>query len=142
VCFIKSMINTREIASFIWLGLLLAFVLTKRDFRRSLGQIVRLFLHPKIAIPVLAYVLLLALLVWGASRSGWWSEALLGETITWFIFSGLVLFFEVTKTGKEEHFFRRTALEIIGVGAFLEFFVNVKTFSLPFRYYCNQSWSY
>lgn len=125
------MLNSRELASLIWLGLFLGFALTKRDVRSSFLTVIKMLADPKIAIPAIAYVTCIAALVWGAMRVGLWSQALLAATLLWFVFAGLALFFKLNEAGKDKHFFRKTALATLGVGAFIEFFVNIKTFSLP-----------
>jgi hypothetical protein len=125
------MIDTRELALLIWLSVLLAFALSKPDVRQSFRDTIKAFLHPKILIPTLIYLIYLSALIWFAWRLGLWSTKVLGPTILWFFLSGFVLFMQANRAGAEEHFFRRVALKTVGVAAFLEFFLNIKTFSLP-----------
>ncbi|HZK48591.1 MAG TPA: hypothetical protein VFD74_03195, partial [Thermoleophilia bacterium] len=75
----------------------------------------------------------LCALILVAERVGLWEPALLGETLIWFFLAGAVLFFRVMDAAKDTHFFRRRALETVGAGAFVEFFVNLKTMPLPWE---------
>lgn len=122
--------DSRDLASFIWLGVLAALALISRDARRSLVKVVKRLRNPKLLLPVLTYVVLSLGLVCAGWKVGLWSSERTGPTILWFVFSGLVLFFQANKLGGLEHFFRLTALKTVGLAAFLEFFINLKTFNL------------
>lgn len=131
LCLTGTMIDNRELASLIWLLLLLGFAITKRNVRSSMGGVTRAFLSPKLLIPLVAYMAVLAGLVWLAEQIGLWDVKLLGSTIIWFFFSGFVLFMKTTDAGKAPHFFRDRFLDTVTMVAFFEFFVNIKPFSLP-----------
>lgn len=125
--------NNRELASAIWIGLLLALALSRRDLRAELWSIVKLVSGFTILVPALLYATVLCALILVAERVGLWEPALLGETLIWFFLAGAVLLFRVTDAAKDTHFFRRRALETVGAGAFVEFFVNLRTMALPWE---------
>ena len=125
--------NDRELATAIWIAALLVLVLWKRDLRASLWDVIKLFLGAKILVPVLFYATVIGARVFVAAHVGLWNQALLAETLIWFFLSGAVLFFRVTDAGKDQGFFRKRVLETVGIAAFLEFFMNLKTMALPWE---------
>lgn len=125
--------NNRELASAIWIALLLAFALSRRDLRAELWSIVKLASGFTILVPALLYATVLCALILVAGRVGLWEPALLGETLIWFFLAGAVLLFRVTDAAKDTHFFRRRALGTVGAAAFFEFFINLRTMALPWE---------
>lgn len=121
--------NTRDWATAIWLAAFVAFVFISKDARPSVLSALRQLTSAKILIPLLLYVGLVAGLAYGVDWLGYWSSSLIGATVFWFLFTGFKYFMQINETGKEG-FFRERLLEVIGLAAFFEFFMNVETFSL------------
>lgn len=125
--------NTRELATVIWLVGLLALGLSRPSLRRSLVDIVKAFAKAAIVVPFALYIALLAAAVYLAYGMGLWTPKLLAPTVFWFFLSGLVLLFGFTDAGKQDRFFRTILKRVVGAGAFLEFLVSVKTFHIVFE---------
>jgi len=58
------------------------------------------------------------------SLVGLWNENLMKETVLWFLGSALILFFNINQA-VEEGFFRRKALQVLGVTTLVQFFLNL-----------------
>lgn len=125
------MLDNRELASLILLGGLLAFALTRPGVRSSMRRVLKMFFHPKILLPVLLYLGIETGLVWLAALIGLWDFHLLSATILWVAFSGVGLLFSVNEAGEDPQFFRKRTRQIVAGAAFYEFFLNIKSFSLP-----------
>jgi hypothetical protein len=120
--------STREIATGIWLGIFLLFVLVKA--RSSLLQLIKAFFQPallKIMGLMLAYVAgCVALLAW----RGLWTTANLKTTILWVITVGMVRLFQANKIDEDERFFWNSLKETLAFTVIVEFLISTYTFSL------------
>lgn len=125
------MINNREWALLIWLGVVLALLLLPRDLRSSLFEVVRAALHPILVIPVLLMAVWVGGLIVIVAGIGWWDAELATDTVVWFVGTALVLMFRVAEALGEERFFRRTIIGAVRVTVLVEVFVNLYVFSLP-----------
>jgi hypothetical protein len=124
-------LNTRELATVIWLCVLLVVGLTQPGIRRSLGSIARLLVSPVIWIPLTLLAANVVGLATLGHRLGLWRASLVSETVIWFVSGALVLFFKLESASKEPRFFRRAAIRTLELTVFVEFFFNLTPFSLP-----------
>lgn len=124
-------LNSREIAALVWIGVLLAFMMSRRDLRSALGICLKAFLNPKVLASFLALAGYVAGLTAAASLVGLWSSDVLEETVIWFLGTGFVLLVNIGDVSKDEHFVRHKALSALKLTVALEFFVNLYVFSLP-----------
>ncbi len=123
------MLNNRELASAIWLGIFAAFALSRYDVRTSLRDFVATASSWKIWLPVVALTAYVAMLLLASARLAFWSTGLTSDTFLWFVGTGLVLLFNANRAS-ERGFFGRTALRTIEVSAFVAFFFNLFVFHL------------
>ena len=123
------MLNNRELAILVWLGLFFAWAFSKRDVRSSFGGLLRTASSPTILMPFGAMLGYVALEVWLGSKASLWRADLTKDTVSWFIVSGTVLFFKFDQASKP-HFFRRRIVAVLGITAFLGFFANFFVLSL------------
>lgn len=122
--------SDREIATAIWLGVLLAFALSKKAISRDdVLNIVKTFLHWKIMTPVAVMIVYTAVMVYLLHFANFWTFSLLKDTIIWF-FSGMVLAFSFVTSHNDEKVFSRIVTDTVKIVVFLEFLVNTYTFSL------------
>ena len=129
-----SVLNNRELATLIWVGIALVLVFWNKSVRESSVGFVRACLEPLILLALAAMLAWVGLEVWIGARLALWSPALAKGTILWTLGSAGVLLFNCTKIdsgGDDQHFFRRTILATVCVAAFVEFFVNLYVMSLP-----------
>jgi hypothetical protein len=124
--------NERQLATLIWLGLVLVLLIWYPKTRSSVRDLASTAVHPQIVIPVsalLGYVSGLAFAGWLLSL---WTIELMTDTVFWWVGTALVLLVNIDRAWKTERFFRRTALGVVGASAFAEFFINdLFVFSLP-----------
>ncbi|HEX8080339.1 MAG TPA: hypothetical protein VF557_09025 [Jatrophihabitans sp.] len=123
--------GTREWATLFWLAVLLVFCLTHSELRQSLGNILKQLGNSKLLVPLLTYMVIIAGLTWVVDRLGYWDPSLIGAVGFWFFFTGFGLFIQSMDAIQKPGFFRKRIVELIGAGAFFEFFLNIRTFSIP-----------
>ena len=128
-CLGVRQMDNRELASFLVLGALVLLVLINRSTRSSALAVLSalsgklLFVYGFFAVWVCAFVAL-------AHTVGLWSSKVWAATALWFLFAGTALLFNFNEVSKDRAFFRRRILEVVGIGAAFEFFVNVQAFQL------------
>lgn len=124
------MLNTRELATLIWLVVAVAaaliFVPTVRRPAKDIG---RLLLGWKLLVPITVVVGWVIALVVLAERIGAWTNHLVGDTVVT-TFSLLALVFSFDRAVKEPRFMRRVVRDVLGLTVFLEVFLNLRTFNL------------
>ena len=125
------MLNNREQAILLWLGVALLLLLWKSETRTALAGVIRAAAHLKMIVIPVAMLMYVALLCAAAAELNLWHTGLLENTTFWFIGAGLVLLFNVNRASEEHRFFRQAALATIKITVLLGFFVNQFVFSLP-----------
>lgn len=123
--------NNREIAAVVWLGVLLVCVLVQRDLRRSLGDVIEAAVAPRFLLPLLAMVGYVCGLVYLGWRGCLWNAALLSDTVTWFLATGLVLCGKSVSVFSPKASFRAVLFATFSATVFVEVFVNLYVFPLP-----------
>ena len=129
-----SMLNHRELAGLIWIGVAILWASSKKTVREGSVGVVRAFLQQQVLIPLIAMLAWVGLELWVGVRLALWNPALAKGTILWTLGSAAVLLFNRTRIDSDVddlHFFRRTILGTVCVTAFVEFFVNLYVMSLP-----------
>jgi hypothetical protein len=125
------MFDTRQLATLILATSFLAVMAIHPGVRESYWQILRQFVQPAIWLPFVLYGSWLAGLHWLALKVGLWNPQLLGESIFWGIASGAALLvLSATQAPKKDNFFRDRLWDTVKFGAFLGFFLNVKSLNL------------
>lgn len=124
-----NIFSNRELASIIWLIVILATLLIWSKGRFHLKEIAKSAFVPKLTITYLsfiAYIFIIVVLLW---KCNFWNTSLLKDTIIWFVFSALGVFFSLNKV-KDASYFVQLIKGSISVTVIIEFFVNLYTFSL------------
>ncbi len=125
------MLNNRELAAVIWLGVATLWVLSTKGGRRGFVRIATAFLKIQILIPLVAMLIWVGLELWVGARLALWNPTLAKSTILWTLGSAGVLFFNCTEIASDPPFFRQTIVATVRVAVFVEFFVNLYVMSLP-----------
>lgn len=126
-----GLMNNRDLATFILLGVLLALLPVKRELRSALGQALKLMVSPRLGLPLLSFTGWTAFVISLAWQLGLWASGLTAATVLWFLFVGLAWFVNLGDASRDEGFFKRRLVETVGIGAAFEFFINLKVLSLP-----------
>lgn len=121
--------NNREVASAIWMLIILAYALSKKPIRESLFNVIKAFCHWKILMPSLLMVVYTSGIILILQKIGFWKISLLKDSILWVCFTGLVMLMN-SVTSKEENYFRKMMIDNLKVALIIEFLVNTYTFSL------------
>ena len=122
-------LTNRDVAFLIWLGIAAALVLVRPGGRKAIGGIFRA-LRGKVALILVLFATYISALVVVAYLLGFWNTDLLKETVAWFLVPGMVLLFGFTKAYEGRAYYGRTLLQVIGLTAIVEFYVNLAAFPL------------
>lgn len=124
------MLSNREIATAIWLAILLAHAFTKTDVRQASARVVELFVHPKILVPVMVLLAYTAGVTWILFRVGLWVPSLLKDTVLWFTLTGFGVFMSAVTSNSPDRVIASSIRDSLKVVVVLEFLVNAHTYSL------------
>lgn len=128
------MLNDRQIAALLWVGIILAAVLVWPTGRRSLAGVARAFSSYTIwLIFALLGVWSLGLVVMG-ERVGIWTDELTADAWFWFFTTAVILLFNFSKASKKPDFFKRTAKEAFGLTLVLGFLSDLYVLSVPVEF--------
>lgn len=127
---IHEIFNSREIASIIWLvtiGLILQF---NKSTRQASVSLIRAFFQWKITLIILLAISYSAIIVWVLWIINFWEQALLKDTVFWFVGSGFFILMNLNKAEKEKNFFKNILWDNLKLILILEFVINFHQFSL------------
>ena len=130
LCLHILILDNRELAGLILLGIGLLIALIKQEVRQSLAGVMNAFFRLLILGPIVAMLFWIGFELWVGRLLGIWDPTLSKGTIMWTIGSAGVLLFNCAKTDSNLYFFRRTIISTTGVGVFVIFFVNLYPFNL------------
>jgi hypothetical protein len=123
-------LDNRELALLIWLGIALAWALSLKTIRLAFREVLRALFKLVIFLPLLFIFAYIGLEVWFGFRLGLWNAGLTKITVIWAVASAAVLFFDAASAAGDPHFFRRTAMKTVRVAVFVAFFLNLFVMSL------------
>lgn len=124
------MLDNRELASLIWLGIALLWGLSNDEIRSGLAGVLRALLTPIILLPLLLMTAYIGLEVRIGYKLDLWRPELAKGTVLWAVGSAAVLFFTATNATTDSEFLRRALVGVPGVTAFVEFFMNLFAMNL------------
>lgn len=123
-------LSNRELATGILLLAGLALILILPSWRRSIGpslaDLVRTLLARQLLLLFALYAIYTAALVLLAAKVGAWDTTLLKDTIFIWLFFGFPLLMNAHEMRSGERFLRASTSKILGVGAFLAFYVGLE----------------
>lgn len=123
-------LNSREIATLIWLGAFLLFALRKRDVRRSAGAVVRALFQRKLLLLFGLAAGYCAACVWVLWRIGAWEWTNLKTTILWALAFAFVAMMDMRKLEQGPKTLWALAKEALGVAAIVLFIGEFYTLPL------------
>jgi hypothetical protein len=123
-------VNNRELATLIWLGIVLVWACSRDEIRTSLGAVVKSFVHPYVLGPVLALAGWTVGLAALAHKAGLWEEDVRNDTVVWFVTVGIGFYMSMGDVAKDG-FFRKALKRAVGATVFVEVFLNLAVFPLP-----------
>jgi hypothetical protein len=117
-------LNAREISSLLWLGLFVAWALSVKSVRKSLGPVFRSLATPTIAIPLVLMIGYVCLSVFILHSLGVWTRSDAKDTILWLLGFALITFFETSAVSRDPSRFKTIVVELFGMAVVLEFVLN------------------
>lgn len=123
-------LSNREIATLIWIGLFLIWMLIMPKIRQSLGSVIKDFCQPVILRVVVMAALYIMGTIWLLHRRDIWSTDFIYSTLTWAITFALVAMFEAHKLASDKRHMGKIIRDVINVTAVLMFIVELHSFSL------------
>ena len=124
------LLNNRELAALIWLSVAAAWVLSRRDLRSGIADIVKHLAQPLLLLPLLGMLGWIALEIWAGWKLALWNTSFISDTVVWVVGTALVLYFNVAKATEDPRFFRQTAKGTLKASVSVEFFINLFVFGL------------
>jgi hypothetical protein len=129
-----ALLNTREIASIVWLCLLFGYVLFETNARKFVvgffRDVFRAFPYPYILTLIALLILYIVGVVWALNAIGFWTHELLKETVIWFFISALALIASSIATKADTKLFETVVADNLKVIVLFQFLVDTYTFSL------------
>lgn len=123
----SQIFNSREIATILWLLVILVFALTKPDVRNSLASLVKA--ASKLWVVFVASILYTSACVFLLCQLNLWSLSLLKVTILWFFGWALIALANFSSMEKKK-VVQKLLLELLGLTAIVSFLTNFYTFPL------------
>lgn len=110
---------------------LICWLLSKKEIKKSLFELLKFALKSKIIIPYLFLLVYSFFAVILLKKFRIWNISNIKETIYWFIFSGVIIVFTAVVDEKTDRPFKKILSELITFTILLEFIVNTYVFKLP-----------
>ena len=122
-------LDTRQIATIIWLTAIVVYLIAHPKKRRAVAPALRnLFttlLNWRIIIPIAVYLAYTAILIAIAAHLGLWRYELLVDTLVIILFTGLPMFVNASTQKSGMELIKKTLRETVGIAAFIAFYVGV-----------------
>jgi len=122
--------NNREIATFIWLVVIIVVFLFKRDIRKPMLEIIKLLFSKQMLIIILLMVIYIGLEIFVLYKLGFWDIDIIKETIYWIIGSAFILLVNFRDAFKDSVYIKRTIFNSLKLIALIQFILNLYVFSL------------
>lgn len=125
-----DIVNNREIAVVFWTVILFAWVLSYREVRSSLKEVVRVFFAKQIVISMLLFITYVLAVVFLLYKIGIWYPSNLKTTVFWVIGTAFTMLMTINDVKKNEHYFRKVVLDNLKLLLVLEFILGLYVFNL------------
>ena len=127
---IQNIFNNREIAIGIWVMLVAIISIFTKPVKKFLKSVFPILFCRKFVVFYIVFLLHLCLVTYFLYAVGFWSVALLKDTIFWVLCVELPLFVKTIEKAKDNHFFVKLIKDNITVSIIIEFVFNFWTFNL------------
>lgn len=127
---LQNIFNNREIAIGIWVAFVAIISIFTKPVKQFLKSVIPILFCRKFVIFYIVFLFYLGLVICLLYDIGFWSIALLKDTIFWVIFVELPLFIKTIQKAKDNHFFIELIKDNLAIAAIIEFVINFWTLSL------------
>lgn len=126
-----NIFSTREIASAVWIFVIIIFLGLKKDIRNAFRKVVKAALNKYIVIPfilLLLYTIIISIIF---NNLGIKVTNFIKDIILWFLFAGVPFAYSsINNKNVNLEYFKKYIIDNIKIIAILQFFVSTFTFSL------------
>lgn len=127
--FPNDILNNREIAIIIWMGLFIVWAVSQKAIRNSLVNVLKAFTKIVIFVPFLLMMLYIGMMIYLLYKIHFWEISNLSDTILWLFGVAIVMFVNLNRA-REEGFFKKAVLDSLKLIIILEFVINLYVFNL------------
>ena len=123
-------LSPRELATLIWGCIFMLYVLCHREIRKSLWNVIVIFLDKKLRILweiILLYVLTITMVFCYLPI---WENIYIKDIIIWFLFSGLIYCMNAVSSEADETYIKKILKDNLKFTMILEFFMSTFTFNI------------
>lgn len=121
--------NNRELATYIWIILILILCLISPSIRKNLGSVLALLFGKKILTSVLSMFLYVALVVIVLRFFDFWDKSLLKDTTVWLFGVGFVSIMNSNKAIRDDGHFKEIVRDAVRLTIIVDFIVNLYVFN-------------
>lgn len=127
---LQEIFNNREIAVGIWLFLFISISIFTKPGKNFLKSVLPILFCRKFVIFYMIFLSYFYLVIVFLQYIGFWSSALLKDTIFWILFVELPLFVKAIKNATDNHFFAKLIKDNMTIVVIFQFFIGFWTFDL------------
>jgi hypothetical protein len=124
-------LNNRDLAVIFWSVVFFGWMLSRRDVRPSLFNVLRIFAQPLVLGTTLGLAVYTATLAALGARLGIWETGLTKETVVWFLGTGFALLMNLSRVLDRDDWFQSEAKRALRVAVVIDFFINLAVLPLP-----------
>jgi len=121
-------INNRELALLVWSVVLVVLVVIYPRTRKNIGGLLKVAFDPRLSVIYGIMAVYTAAIVYFLDRLELWDSSQLNNTVLWFLTVALVSLKDIVKS-EQINYFKKTAIDIFGLTALIQFITGVYTFS-------------
>ena len=127
---ITEIFSNREISLAIWLFIILLLLLSKKEVRTSIFNVIKVFFGKKIISIYLLMTLYVFFLIFILNVLGFWNFSLLKETMYWYFGVAFISLVRANKVNQDEEYFKKMFSDNMKLIVLLEFITALYSFSL------------
>lgn len=123
-------LSSRELATIIWGLILLIYVITKKETRNSIYNLLKIFFGKKLSILWLIYLLYVLGITILFSKLSLWKNIYLKDIVIWTLFSGLINYLNAVSREADENYITKIVKDNFKLVIIFEFIISTFTFSI------------
>jgi hypothetical protein len=127
----SSTINNRELATYIWLGIIFLLLFLSPKIRKPLLGVLKMFLDKKILLLLFMMISYVTITIFALHKVHFWDASLFKDSIVWLIGVGFIMLMNAHKSLSDEYHFKESIKENIKLTIIVEFLINLYVFNLP-----------
>jgi hypothetical protein len=129
MAFLNEILDNREIAIIIWLGILFIWAIFQKSVRKAFVAVFKSLTQKAIFISMVLMLFYIGALIYCLYRINLWDISNLSDTVIWFLGVAFVMFMNINNA-KKENYFRKVVWDNIKLVVFIEFVTNLYVLDL------------